>query len=1074
MRYGNIIKSYEIPFKQWSPARQAQWKNGMLKNLLEINRGLVATSYGVEYNQVVPVIFGALGKSDKEFPMPLDGTLSPTDSQGLKQGEDYACLLWEYFVGVNLLETPKILEPPPNALNNQNTEPVVREPEKEQLPSPEKKEDNSQVDEDAEQKELDQSQEELVVKLNDITRDLDSMDDDSENNSEKKESAAPEKIDEEPQINNDFSDIKDSLEQIKGSLQIQASDLASINQNDAGSIGALEGLKQLFQTQNDILRKQVENAKKQAEESSLEKSQQTSGTSKATDLTADNKAEGIIQGIDGEVITVKTTEGQFRQGEKISQGDGGGGLFGMLKGIAGKFLSKGGGGGGSPIKMSGGGFLNTAYPAMAEGGLTPGVYNKPTRGNLLPGQAVIPLNRNVGKKLLNDGGRKNTQKFDQPLVDVMSQPLKAIGLSIISVAGNFIKSLGPLGGFFLPFAKGLVKGFATVLGVPATLVMSLLGGPAYAAAEQQDKQQNIFAKLWDDLMKRFGFNFGGEDEKKKKKNETNDITADNIDGTTAERAAKVAKQLMSSLGLQDFQAAGIVGNLLAESGLEAARVQNTPPGQKGLLKVDGTTGYGYAQWTSSGRQQALWDYAKSKGVDPETQPLTDGVNIGYLSQEFKGAYNGVLSSLKSSKSLQESSNIVLFDFESPKDQGPSVQTARASKGKAVLDKMSAESGVQIKVKDDSSMGKMLGWSVIKGPNAGYDVSDNLEMHGQEAYLQYEKGFTVLPIENNKYSLSENPMATLDRWKEILGPNNTVNVGDEYEDGGTKVFDPKKFKGDAQSSRYIPVGQGNNSKSYSIMYDREGASGTYTIKAISKKVSGNIISGDNLTSVEPNSKEWAAVLNSSNVKEYFKTVPGGGLRKGLKLELKSDKDSDIYYGYNQAFQTTKNAWIKKGVSQEDANKYAAAAAKEFAISRKSGSWLPGSRNGLDPSLKEVEVSSGDTSSSSSSGEPDNDFALMEKAFSAMIVGAGIMAAQPKNKEEYDTLKAEFESAFKVTTPTTVTADSNSPAPQQTLTSQPAPTPAIAPARPTSVVTSSETLTQPTMQEQLCQWSAIYYA
>ena len=929
--------------------------------------------------------------------------------------------------------------------------------------------------EDEEQEELDQDQEELVDKIDNLTEDIDSMDDDSENNSEKKESTAPEKTDdEEPQNNNDFSDIKDSLEQIKGSLQIQASDLASINQNDTGSIGALEGLKQLFQTQNDILRKQVENAKKQAEESSLEKSQQTSGTSKATDLTADNKAEGIIQGIDGEVITVKTTEGQFRQGEKISQGDGGGGLFGMLKGLAGKFLSKGGGGGGSPIKMSGGGFLNTAYPAMAEGGLTPGVYNKPTRGNLLPGQAVIPLNRNVGKKLLNDGGRKNTQKFDQPLVDVMSQPLKAIGLSIISVAGNFIKSLGPLGGFFLPFAKGLVKGFATVLGVPATLVMSLLGGPAYAAAEQQDKQQNIFAKLWDDLMKRFGFNFGGEDEKKKKKNETNDITADNIDGTTAERAAKVAKQLMSSLGLQDFQAAGIVGNLLAESGLEAARVQNTPPGQKGLLKVDGTTGYGYAQWTSSGRQQALWDYAKSKGVDPETQPLTDGVNIGYLSQEFKGAYNGVLSSLKSSKSLQESSNIVLFDFESPKDQGPSVQTARASKGKAVLDKMSAESGVQIKVKDDSSMGKMLGWSVIKGPNAGYDVSDNLEMHGQEAYLQYEKGFTVLPIENNKYSLSENPMATLDRWKEILGPNNTVNVGDEYEDGGTKVFDPKKFKGDAQSSRYIPVGQGNNSKSYSIMYDREGASGTYTIKAISKKVSGNIISGDNLTSVEPNSKEWAAVLNSSNVKEYFKTVPGGGLRKGLKLELKSDKDSDIYYGYNQAFQTTKNAWIKKGVSQEDANKYAAAAAKEFAISRKSGSWLPGSRNGLDPSLKEVEVSSGDTSSSSSSGEPDNDFALMEKAFSAMIVGAGIMAAQPKNKEEYDTLKAEFESAFKVTTPTTVTADSNSPAPQQTLTSQPAPTPAIAPARPTSVVTSSETLTQPTMQEQLCQWSAIYYA
>jgi len=315
--------------------------------------------------------------------------------------------------------------------------------------------------------------------------------------------------------------------------------------------------------------------------------------------------------------------------------------------------------------------------------------------------------------------------------------------------------------------------------------------------EDQDKQQNVFAKLWSDLMKAFGFNIGGKkEEDSKKKKSDGDITADNIDGTTAERAAKVATQLMSSLGLKDFQAAGIVGNLLAESGLEAARVQDTPPGQKGLLKVDGRTGYGYAQWTSSGRQQGLWDFAKSKGLDPATQPLTDGVNIGYLVKELKQSYSGVVSSLKSSTSLQEASNTVLFDFESPEDQGPSVQTVRASKGKAVLDKMSAESG-GVGVIGNNPLGPITDWSIVDGPDSGYKVNDDLTMHGKEAYLQHKNGFTILPIENNQYSLTNKPQETLSRWQELLGPGQSV-IGDKsFAARGTR----KKYKSSSDGKMY---------------------------------------------------------------------------------------------------------------------------------------------------------------------------------------------------------------------------------------------------------------------------------
>ena len=329
------------------------------------------------------------------------------------------------------------------------------------------------------------------------------------------------------------------------------------------------------------------------------------------------------------------------------------------------------------------------------------------------------------------------------------------------------------------------------------------------------------------------------------------------------------------------------------------------------------------------------------------------------------------------------------------------------------------------------------------------------MHGKEAYLQHENGFSVLPIENNEYSLSKNPIATLDRWKEILGPSGKVQDSatdnSSYESGGKKVFDPKKYQEGTESSKYIEVGKKDKEKSYSLMYKREGATGTYIIKAISKKVSsGGLFSGDNLTSVKINSPEGQSVLNSPKVLEYFKSRTA----VSLQTKIKPDPDSDIFYGYNQAFQTTKDAWLKKGLSQKDAEQYAAAAAKEFAVTRKGGSWLPGSRNGADPSLKEVEVASGNTSSDSSSSEKsENDFDAMQKAMKDMIVGAGVMALQPKNKQEYDDTIKKLESSFKVTTPTAQTPGQNTPAAQQTTTPAASRTPTVAAPSPAPVSTGT---------------------
>nr|WP_167217986.1 phage tail tip lysozyme [Kribbella shirazensis] len=56
-------------------------------------------------------------------------------------------------------------------------------------------------------------------------------------------------------------------------------------------------------------------------------------------------------------------------------------------------------------------------------------------------------------------------------------------------------------------------------------------------------------------------------------------------------------------GYTKEQAAGIVGNMIAESGVEPARLQNTPPGTVSMPEqvVDSPLGWGIVQWTPAGK-----------------------------------------------------------------------------------------------------------------------------------------------------------------------------------------------------------------------------------------------------------------------------------------------------------------------------------------------------------------------------------------------------------------------------------------------------------------------------------------
>ena len=158
---------------------------------------------------------------------------------------------------------------------------------------------------------------------------------------------------------------------------------------------------------------------------------------------------------------------------------------------------------------------------------------------------------------------------------------------------------------------------------------------------------------------------------------------------------------LTAQGLTEAGAAGLMGNLYAESALEPKNLQNSYEKSLGYTDaaytaaVDSGTytnfvrdaaGYGLAQWTYWSRKEALLNYAKARGKsvgDLETQ-------LGFLMQELSSDYKAVLSTLQSTGSVKAASNVVLLKFERPADQSVAVQNARTKIGQAYYDKYAAK------------------------------------------------------------------------------------------------------------------------------------------------------------------------------------------------------------------------------------------------------------------------------------------------------------------------------------------------------------------------------------------------
>ena len=161
---------------------------------------------------------------------------------------------------------------------------------------------------------------------------------------------------------------------------------------------------------------------------------------------------------------------------------------------------------------------------------------------------------------------------------------------------------------------------------------------------------------------------------------------------------------LKAQGLTDAGAAGLMGNLYAESGLRPNNLQNSYEGKLGMADAEYTervdsgsytnfahdcAGYGLAQWTYHTRKANLHKFAKDAGKsigDLEMQ-------LGFLMQELSTSYKTVLATLKTATSVRAASDAVLLQFERPADQSEAVKAKRARYGQKYFDKYAQKGSV---------------------------------------------------------------------------------------------------------------------------------------------------------------------------------------------------------------------------------------------------------------------------------------------------------------------------------------------------------------------------------------------
>ena len=152
------------------------------------------------------------------------------------------------------------------------------------------------------------------------------------------------------------------------------------------------------------------------------------------------------------------------------------------------------------------------------------------------------------------------------------------------------------------------------------------------------------------------------------------------DMTGNDNAEKIFRYLIGK-GLTAEQAAGVMGNLYAESRLD-------PAIEQGGRIVDATyilipnVGFGLAQWTAPSRQDALMEFQRNSG-----KTIIDlGMQMDFLWLELS---NSSLAALKATTTPEDAAYIFHRDFERSADSEATVLANRGGKAREFYEQFKA-------------------------------------------------------------------------------------------------------------------------------------------------------------------------------------------------------------------------------------------------------------------------------------------------------------------------------------------------------------------------------------------------
>ena len=162
---------------------------------------------------------------------------------------------------------------------------------------------------------------------------------------------------------------------------------------------------------------------------------------------------------------------------------------------------------------------------------------------------------------------------------------------------------------------------------------------------------------------------------------------------------------LKAQGFSDYGAAGIMGNLYAESALQPNNLQNSANTNLRMTDkqytdvvdngtyvnfVDDGAGYGLAQWTFSTLKKELYDLCKQNNTSiADVNSQLECLCNQLLRQK-------ILELLKQSNSVREASDLFLVQFERPQDQGEGAKQKRAEYGQKYFTQFHKEGGNSMK------------------------------------------------------------------------------------------------------------------------------------------------------------------------------------------------------------------------------------------------------------------------------------------------------------------------------------------------------------------------------------------